>query len=148
MDAEIKDNNPAVYPAQYETEVVLTDGSAMVLRPIKVDDAARCMAFLSRLGTDSRYLWLHHIPAQMTPEDALRFCTVDYKNSFALVGEVLKQKEREIVAVGRYYRLPRKNSAETAIVIEDAKVCGWLARVGEERRAHQSHDERGAIALD
>ena len=120
MEVEIKDDNPATYPSQYETEVVLTDGSAMVLRPIKLDDVARCLAFLSRLGTDSRYLWLHHIPTQMTPEDAQRFCTVDYKNSFALVGEVLKQKNKEIVAVGRYYRLPRKNSAETAIVIEDA----------------------------
>ena len=120
MEVETKDDSPGIYPSQYETEVVLADGSAMVLRPIKVDDAARCLAFMSRLGADSRLLWLHHIPAQMTLEDAQRFCTVDYKNSFALVGEVLKQKEREIVAVGRYYRLPRKNSAETAIVIDEA----------------------------
>ena len=35
MKADIKDNSPVTYPAQYETEVVLTDGSAMVLRPIK-----------------------------------------------------------------------------------------------------------------
>ena len=68
---EVKDNVQATYPSQYETEVVLTDGSAMVLRPIKVDDVERWLAFLSRLGTDSRYLWLHHIPTQMTPEDAL-----------------------------------------------------------------------------
>ena len=119
MKAEIKDNSPAVYPAQYETEVVLTDGSAMILRPIRVDDAEQCLAFLSRLGPDSQYLWQHHIPMQMTPDEAQRFCTVDYQNSFALVGEVLKQKKKEIVAIGRYYRLPRKTSAEVAIVIED-----------------------------
>jgi acetyltransferase len=120
MEAEIKGNNPAAYPAQYETEVVLTDGSAMILRPIKPEDAEQFLAFQSRLGPDSQYVWLHHIPAQMTPEDALRFCTVDYKNNFTLVGEVLKQKTKQIVAIGRYYRLPRKNSAEVAIVIDDA----------------------------
>jgi acetyltransferase len=119
MEAETKDNSSVVYPSQYETEVVLTDGSAMILRPIKIDDVELCRAFLSRLGPDSQYLWLHHIPMQMTPEDAQRFCSVDYINSFALVGEVFKQKNKEIVAIGRYYRLPRKNTAEVAIVIED-----------------------------
>jgi hypothetical protein len=77
MEDETKDASQITYPAQYETEVVLTDGSAMVLRPIKVEDTARCLAFMSRLGTDSRYLWLHHIPTRMTLEDAKRFCTVD-----------------------------------------------------------------------
>ena len=120
MEAEIKDNNQATYPAQYETEAVLNDGSAMIFRPIKPDDVELFLAFLSRLGPDSQYVWLHHIPTQMTPEDAQRFCTIDYKNSFILVGEVLKQKTKQIVAVGRYYRLPRKNSAEVAIVIDDA----------------------------
>jgi len=119
MKLDTKDTGQVAYPSQFETEVVLNDGSAMVLRPIKIEDAERYLAFLERLGTDSRYLWLNHLPEQVTPEDALRFCTVDYKNSFALVGEVLKQKTREIVAVGRYYRLPRKNSAEVAIVIDD-----------------------------
>jgi acetyltransferase len=119
MKLDAKETGQVAYPPQYETEVVLTDGSAMVLRPIKTEDAERYQSFLGRLGPDSRYLWLNHIPEQVTPEDALRFCTVDYKNSFALVGEVVKQKTTQIVAVGRYYRLPRKNSAEVAIVIDD-----------------------------
>lgn len=119
MEADTK-NNQTPYPAQYETEVVLNDGSVMILRPIKVDDVDRFLAFVSRLGADSQYLWMHHILPQMTPEDAQRFCTVDYINSFVLVGEVLKQNKKEIVAVGRYSRLPKKTSAVIAIVIEDA----------------------------
>lgn len=116
---EINKHDGATYPSQYETKAVLANGSVMFLRPIMVEDAERWLAFLSRLGPDSKYLWLHHIPLQATPEDAMRFCTVDYKNTFAMVGEVLKQKSREIVALGRYYRLPRKNSAEFGIVIEN-----------------------------
>jgi acetyltransferase len=120
VKVETKDNDQLVYPSQYETEIVLNDGSAMVLRPIKIDDVESWLAFLSRLGTDSKYLWSPQIPTQMTPEEALRFCTVDYNNVFALVGEVLKQNKKEIVAIGRYYRLPKKNSAEVVLVIEDA----------------------------
>jgi acetyltransferase len=116
---EIEDESLISYPSQYETEVVLTDGSAMVLRPIKVADVEHWLAFLSRLGPDSRYLWLHHIQTQMTTEDAQRFCKVDYKNVFALVGEIITHQQREIVAAGRYYRLPKKTSAEVVIVIED-----------------------------
>jgi len=120
IKAPIKDKEKAAYPSRYETEVVLADGSAMILRPIRPDDAERWLAFLSRLGSDSRYLRLHHIPTQVAPEDALRICTVDNKYCFTLVGEVLTQQQREIVAVGRYYRLPKKNSAEIVLVIEDA----------------------------
>ena len=117
---ETKDTDRVIYPSQYETEIVLNDGSAMVLRPIKIDDVESWLAFLSRLGTDSKYLWSPQIPTQMTPEEALRFCTVDYNNVFALVGEVIKQNKKEIVAIGRYYRLPKKNSADVVLVIEDA----------------------------
>jgi hypothetical protein len=73
MEVETADNNPVTYPSQYESEVVLTDGSAMILRPIKTDDAEQFLAFLSRLGPDSQYVWLHHLPTQMTPEDAQRY---------------------------------------------------------------------------
>jgi acetyl coenzyme A synthetase (ADP forming)-like protein len=53
-------------------------------------------------------------------EDALHFCTVDYKDTFALVAEAFKEHRWEIVAIGRYYRLPRKHTAEIALVVADA----------------------------
>jgi RimJ/RimL family protein N-acetyltransferase len=53
-------------------------------------------------------------------EDATRFCTVDYTNTFAFVAELLREQQRDIIAIGRYYRLPDKRTAEVAFVIEDA----------------------------
>ncbi len=67
MEAEIKDNNQATYPAQYETEAVLNDGSAMIFRPIKPDDVELFLAFLSRLGPDSQYVWLQVPKSNWTP---------------------------------------------------------------------------------
>ena len=127
----------AVYPAEYETGVLLKDGSRVMLRPIRREDTERWLAFASRLGPRTRYLRFHHAPREMGLEDAVRFCTVDYTNTFAFVAEVLREHRRDIVAIGRYYRLPNKYSAEVALAIEDffhgrgigTKLMEWLANV-------------------
>ena len=75
------------YPAQYETEVILKDGSRIFIRPIKRDDIENWLAFISRLSSHTKYLRFHYIPKQFTVEDAKRFCTVDYSNTFAFVAE-------------------------------------------------------------
>jgi acetyl coenzyme A synthetase (ADP forming)-like protein len=109
----------ATYPARYETEVLLKDGSRILLRPIKVDDAQSWVQFIGRLSARTKYLRFHHVPGEMGLEDALRFCTVDYRDTFAFVAEVLRGTKPDIVAIGRYYRLPDQHSAEVALAIED-----------------------------
>jgi len=107
------------YPSKFETSTVLQDGSRIFLRPIREDDTERWLNFMSRLGTYTKYLRFHSVP-KMTQEDAARYCTVDYHNSFALVAEIMKEGRKEIVAVGRYQRLPREDSAEVAFLVEEA----------------------------
>jgi acetyl coenzyme A synthetase (ADP forming)-like protein len=113
-------HSEATYPSQYETEVLLKDGSSILLRPISVDDAKSWVEFVGRLSTRTKYLRFHHVPGDMGLEDAVRFCTVDYHNTFAFVAEVLRETKRDIVAIGRYYRLPDHHSAEAALTIEDS----------------------------
>jgi acetyl coenzyme A synthetase (ADP forming)-like protein len=127
------------YPAQYETEVLLKDGSRLLLRPIKRDDVERWLDFISRLSHRTKYLRFHSVP-NLEREDAIRFCSVDYDNAFAFVAEMLRGQRREIIAIGRYYRIPNKPSAEVAFVIEDAyqgkgigtKLMEWLANVARD----------------
>ena len=115
-----KKNSEITYPSQYETDVLLKDGSSILLRPIKVDDAKNWVEFVGRLGERTKHLRFHYVPKEMGLEDAVRFCTVDYRNTFAFVAEVLREKKRDIVAIGRYYRLPDHHSAEVALAIEDS----------------------------
>jgi len=130
----------ATYPSQYETEVLLKDGSRILLRPIRQDDAERWLAFFQRQSEQTKYLRFQRDPGEMGPEDALRFCTVDYKNTFALVGEVQREQRKEIIAIGRYYRLPNKRSARVAFAIEDAyhgkgigtRLIEWLANAARD----------------
>jgi acetyl coenzyme A synthetase (ADP forming)-like protein len=108
------------YPSQYETNIVLKDGASILARPIKRDDARGWIDFVSRLSPRTRYLRFQHAIADLaTPEDAVRFCSVDYHDTFAFVAEVLREPRRDIVAIARYYRLPERHSAEVALVIED-----------------------------
>ncbi len=107
------------YPSQYETEVILKDGSRLRLRPVRKEDAEAWMAFVSRLSAHTKYLRFHHVPKEMGIDDAMRFCMVDYRDTFALVVEAFREHRWEVVAIGRYYRLPRKHTAEIAFVVAD-----------------------------
>ncbi len=106
--------------AKYRREELLRDGYRVLLRPIEKSDVPLWLAFFSRLSVQTKYYRFHNVPKEMTAEDALRYCTVDYDNSFAYVAEIGKGQERKIIAIARYYRLPNKRSAEVAFAIEDA----------------------------
>jgi len=135
----------STYPSQYETEVLLKDGSRILLRPIRRDDTERWLAFFQRQSQQTKYLRFQRDPGEMGPEDALRFCTVDYRNTFALVGEVQKEQRKEIVAIGRYYRLPDKRSARVAFAIEDAYHGKGIGTQLIERLANVARDNGIAI---
>jgi acetyl coenzyme A synthetase (ADP forming)-like protein len=128
------------HPSRYETEAILHDGTSILIRPIRKDDTEQWLAFLSRLSPHSKYLRFFQLPKQMEMEDAIRFCTVDYANAFALVAEVIKEQHKEIVAIGRFYRLPNKPSAEVAFVIEDAYQGKGLGTTLIERLASIARD--------
>jgi acetate---CoA ligase (ADP-forming) len=106
--------------SQYRREELLRDGSRVLLRPIEKSDVPLWLAFIASLSTRARYLRFHNIPKEMTEEDAVHYCTVDYNNSFAYVAEEGKGEERRFIAIARYYRLPNKRSAEVAFAIEDS----------------------------
>ncbi len=124
-------------PPDFETEVVLKDGSLVIFRPIRRDDTERWLAFVNGLTPRSLYLRFHHARGMMGPEDAIRFCTVDYKNTFAFVAEVPRGQQRDIIAIGRYVRLPDERSAEVAFVVGEAyqgrgigtRLLEWLVKV-------------------
>jgi acetyl coenzyme A synthetase (ADP forming)-like protein len=126
------------FPAEYNVRVVLKDGSVILFRPIKKSDAPEWLNFYHRLSSRSKYMRLHRSPPDMSMEDAVRFCTVDYINQFAFVAEAIEEHHKHIVAVGRYSRLPMSpKTAEIAFIILDAfqekgigtKFIEWLATV-------------------
>ncbi|BCJ54872.1 GNAT family N-acetyltransferase [Actinoplanes sp. NBRC 14428] len=100
-----------------EADVLLSDGSAVHMRPIRPDDAPAIVEFHSRMSDRTRYL-RYFSPYPRIPErDLERFVNVDHhdREAFVIVSGP------RIMAVGRYERLgPGSPEAEVAFVVEDA----------------------------
>ncbi|MCX5997810.1 MAG: GNAT family N-acetyltransferase [Chloroflexi bacterium] len=104
---------------KYSISVALKDGSSLHLRPIKMSDEERLLALFSRMSKQTIYLRFHHVLTHMSREEARRFCTVDFVDTFALVGTLGEAEEERIIAVGRYARQPGANRAQIAFEVED-----------------------------
>lgn len=105
-------------PSSYRTEVILRDGSRMLVRPIEKTDTGLWQSFMSRLGDTTAHS--HNLSYEMTGSEVHRYCQGDTRNSLCLVGETGQKRGRKLVAIARYLRRPGKRSAEVVFAIEDA----------------------------
>ena len=103
---------------EYDTQVLLRDGSSIQLRPACSDDTEACLDLFRRAGDRNKFLQSRH-SNEHANRSIHRFCKVDYINTLTLVAEVLRNGKKDIVGIGRYYRLPGKNSAEVYVLIDD-----------------------------
>lgn len=107
----------AEYPAHWEADVVLRDGSTAHLRPIKPDDADLLQQFHVGQSPTSVYLRFFTYKAKLTAKELARFTQVDYSDRVAFV---LTRAEK-IVGIGRYDRLTENPlAAEVAFNIADS----------------------------
>jgi acetyltransferase len=104
---------------KYKTTITIRDGSTVFLRPMQSNDVDRVMGLFRRFSQETIYLRFHHVVTKMSREEAVEYCAIDYDNTFALVATIGKGTSEKLLAIGRYYRLPRKDAAEFAIVVED-----------------------------
>jgi GNAT superfamily N-acetyltransferase len=115
--------NPGPTPAApfVPEPVTLRDGTPLIIRPIRPDDAPRLQAFHTRLLPESiylRYLGPHPV---LTAREAERLTNVDYAARMALAATRSEGEGETIVGVARYDALgpARPDEAEAAIVVED-----------------------------
>ncbi|HEV7148467.1 MAG TPA: GNAT family N-acetyltransferase [Pedococcus sp.] len=106
---------PPGYPATWEADVVLRDGSVAHLRPITPADAEAVHRFHSGQSEESIYLRFFAPLRRLSERDVTRFTNVDYRDRVALVATV----RGEIIGIGRYDRIT-PTSAEVAFNISDA----------------------------
>jgi RimJ/RimL family protein N-acetyltransferase len=116
MAANLPDNRSE----EYRKVVIIRDGSNVQFRPIVREDEEKMLDLFYRLSPHTVYLRFHGVLTQMSRDRVAHFCTVDYDDTFALVATAGEGVEEKIIAVGRYYRLPKTDAAELALVVEDA----------------------------
>ena len=131
---------PAGYPAQWEADVVLRDGSVAHLRPITPGDADAVRRFHAGQSDESIYMRFFAPLRQLSDRDVTRFTHVDHHDRVALVATV----RDDIIGIGRYDRVT-PSSAEVAfnisdsyqgrgigsVLLEHLAVIGWESGVNE-----------------
>lgn len=125
------------YPAHWEADIALRDGTAAHLRPILPSDADALQRFHQSQSEQSRYLRFFAAMPRLSPRDLDRFTHVDHHDRVAFV--VLK--EEDIVAVARYDRIGERE-AEVAFNVADSQQGQGLASILLEHLAAAAR-ERG-----
>src|SRR3954453_22196711 len=110
-------------------EIVLRDGTHLVVRPIRPTDADALVALHARLSADTIYRRYFGARPHLAPADVDRFTRVDGRVRFALVAI----RGSDLVAVARDEGRPGEPSGELAVVVEDALQHQGLGRLLLER---------------
>ena len=112
----------AIYP--YPTHLVsnwqLADGTNMVIRPIRPEDAALEQEFVHNLSEESRYFRFMNSVQELSEPVLAHFTQIDYSREMALIA-VTEGQDKEIeLGVTRYAINPDGESCEFALVIADS----------------------------
>jgi acyl-CoA synthetase (NDP forming)/RimJ/RimL family protein N-acetyltransferase len=116
---------PPGYPAEWDADVVLSDGGTVRIRPIRPDDAGRIVAFHSLQSPESIYFRYFSPHPRLTDEEVHHLTHVDYVDRMAFV--VLH--DDAMVGVARYDRWPLRSEAEIAFFVDDRHRGRGIATV-------------------
>jgi RimJ/RimL family protein N-acetyltransferase len=105
----------------YQQSARLLDDRFITVRPADPGDMVGMKAFFERLGPETRFLRFHYTRAYISDNEIATYCNCDYDGTFVIVAEMYRNGHQEIVGVGRYDRLPRRDAAEVAFLVEDAE---------------------------
>jgi acyl-CoA synthetase (NDP forming)/GNAT superfamily N-acetyltransferase len=129
---------PPPPPAHWEADVVAADGGTVHLRPITPEDADGLNGLMERSSDQTRYYRFFGPMKRLSDRELHRFTHVDHDTRVAFVVLLGEQ----LIAVGRYDRLPDTADAEVAFLVEDAHQGRGLGSVLLEHLAAAAR-ERG-----
>lgn len=108
------------YPRELESNLLTTDGTSYLLRPIMPEDEPQVQALIRRLSPEAiRFRYFSTI-RELSHRDAARFTQIDYDREMALVlTENGDAGKAPVYAVVRLMSDPDNEMAEYSIVVED-----------------------------
>lgn len=107
------------YPSHLVKQVQLNDGTDIVIRPIRPEDAEIEAEFIRGLSTESKYFRFMNSIQELSQEMLVRFTQIDYHNEMALVAVRSTGGGEEQIGVARYTTNLDKKSCEFALVVSD-----------------------------
>ncbi|PKO25853.1 MAG: GNAT family N-acetyltransferase [Betaproteobacteria bacterium HGW-Betaproteobacteria-8] len=112
----------AIYP--YPTHLVsnwqLADGTDVVIRPIRPEDARIEQEFVRNLSEESRYFRFMNSVQELSESMLVRFTQIDYSREMALLAVTEEQGQEIELGVTRFAINPDGDSCDFALVIADS----------------------------
>jgi GNAT superfamily N-acetyltransferase len=122
------------------TEVELSDGSRIDIRPLGPDDKAGLSAGFQRLSELSRYRRFLSPTSRLTSQQLAYLTEVDHRDHEALVA--IEPASRHGLAIARYVRSPENpQEAEAAVAVADDWQRRGLGTILLRRLAARARDE-------
>ncbi|MEJ2256644.1 MAG: bifunctional acetate--CoA ligase family protein/GNAT family N-acetyltransferase [Woeseiaceae bacterium] len=112
------------YPTNLVRKVQLNDGTDIIIRPIRPEDAESEAQFVRELSDESKYFRFMNTFQELSQEMLVRLTQIDYHNEMALVALTGEGRDATQVGVARYTTNTDKKSCEFAIVVAD----DWAGR--------------------
>ena len=117
------------YPAHLISQWRAPDGTRVIVRPIRPEDASVEKDFVKMLSSEARYYRFMSTIRELTPQMVARFTCIDYERDMAFVA-ILGESSRDEkeIGVARYVANPDGRSCEFAIVVADKWQRSGLGR--------------------
>jgi acetyltransferase len=112
---------PENYSGECIEWVTLMDGTQVLIRPIRPDDAPRLQHGFTHLSPESIYLRFLETFKALSDQQAENFATVDYQNRMAFVASIQEDGQEHLIGVARYSKINQAEPglAESAVVVID-----------------------------
>lgn len=107
------------YPSHLVRNGYLSDGTPMIIQPIRPEDAEIEQEFVRCLSPEARYFRFMRAIDELTPEMLVRFTQLDFSREMALIAVINEKGKRKQIGVARYSVNPDGRSCEFALAVSD-----------------------------
>ncbi|MBK1664735.1 GNAT family N-acetyltransferase [Rhodospirillum rubrum] len=113
------------YPKQLEETFTMTDGRAVVLRPIRPEDEPKHHEFVSRLTAEDVRFRFFGLVKELPHDQMARLTQIDYAREMAFVAQLDEGGARQTLGVVRAVTDPDNETTEFSVVVRsDLKGSG------------------------
>ena len=109
----------APYPTRYITTWQLSDGTNVLLRPIRPEDEPAEREMLSSLSVETLRTRFFSVFKNISHDWLILFCNIDYDRHMAIVAEMEENGKKSMIGVARLIMDQDMKSGEVAILIQD-----------------------------
>ena len=137
------------YPSRYISHSSLSDGTDVLLRPIRPEDEPLEHELLASLSEATMRARFFSIIKDISHEMLVRFCNIDYDREMAIVAEVRENEKRKMIGIGRLIIERDFRSGEYAVLVHDDyqgkglgyKLVDVLIGIAEEKGLERIYGE-------